>query len=120
MLTEHAPFLFNTVAMKIRNRYLELISKSRPFIGITEAAALVTDYLQRMVITTNSIMSEKDLKKIVEDIVTAAGLKKIPIETRTEFTKKHFSLTFNFDDIEAKEKEPADQHGPTITCDSLL
>ncbi|MCF3107536.1 site-specific integrase [Niabella sp. CC-SYL272] len=51
----------------------------------------------------------KRLKKIVEDIVTYAGLKKIPIEARAEFTKKHFSPTFDFDDIEAKEKEAADQ-----------
>lgn len=51
----------------------------------------------------------KRLKKIVEDIVTYAGLKKIPIEERTEFAKKHFSPTFDFNDIEAREKEAAEK-----------
>ncbi|MGJ7029755.1 hypothetical protein GGU45_000233 [Niabella hirudinis] len=50
MLTAPVPFLFSTVAMKIRNLYLERMSKFHPSIGITEAAALVTGYLQRMVI----------------------------------------------------------------------
>ncbi|WP_018629346.1 site-specific integrase [Niabella aurantiaca] len=51
----------------------------------------------------------KRLKKIVEDIVTYAGLKKIPLEARAQFAKTHFSPTFDFNDIETKEKEAAEQ-----------
>ncbi|MFT4094549.1 MAG: site-specific integrase [Niabella sp.] len=47
------------------------------------------------------------LKKIVEDLVTYATLKKI--QNRAAFAKKYFSPTFDISDIEAKEKEIAEQ-----------
>lgn len=47
------------------------------------------------------------LKKVVEDIVTYARLKKIPNQDRAEFAKKHFSPTFDINAIEAQEKAAA-------------
>lgn len=51
----------------------------------------------------------RKLKKVVEDIVTYARLKKIPNQHRAEFAKKHFSPTFDINEIEAKGKAAAEQ-----------
>ena len=104
-----APFLFSTVAMRIRNLYLVQILKYRQLIGIRKTAVLMINYLITDGDYNELNIELKRLKKIVEDIVTYAGLKKIPIEERTEFAKKHFSPTFDFNDIEAREKEAAEK-----------